>query len=270
MLLAVDIGNTETTLGVFDADELRHHWRLTTTAARTADEARILLGQLARGAGLAPSAISGVGICSVVPQVTRGMVDAADMAFGVTPVIVDARSPLPITLDVDEPATVGADRVANTLAASQLYRRDCIVVDLGTATTYDCISAEGSFFGGIIQPGVETSARMLFAKTAMLPSTALATPERAIGTNTVDCIRAGLVYGAADSIDGLIRRIKAEWPRPEVPHVVATGGLAGTFRAFCAEFDEVDPALTLKGISLAHRLLLRPGSIGGEGLKNRS
>lgn len=255
MLLAIDVGNTETTLGLFEGDELRQHWRLTTTAARTADETRILLGQLVRAASLEASDVTGVGVCSVVPPVTRGLVDACDMAFGVTPRVIDARSPLPITLDVDEPATVGADRIANTLAASLIYMRDCIVVDLGTATTYDCVSASGSFFGGIIQPGVESSAQMLFRKTAMLPSTALATPERAIGTNTVDCIRAGIVYGAADSIDGLVRRIKAEWPHPHVPYVIATGGLAATFRNFCAAFDEVDPALTLKGIRLAHAIL---------------
>ncbi|MGI8547429.1 MAG: type III pantothenate kinase [Gemmatimonadaceae bacterium] len=255
MLLAIDVGNTETTLGLFDGEELVQHWRLTTTAGRTADETRIILTQLMQASGLTASVVTGVGVCSVVPPVTRGLVDACDMAFGVTPRVIDARSRLPITLDVDEPATVGADRVVNTLAASQLHHRDCIVVDLGTATTYDCVSAAGSFFGGIIQPGVETSAQMLFAKTAMLPSTALGTPQRAIGTNTVDCIRAGVVYGAADSMEGLIRRIKAEWPRPEVPYVIATGGLASTFRNFCAAFDEVDPALTLKGIRLAHGIL---------------
>lgn len=255
MLLTIDVGNTETTLGLFEGDELREHWRLTTSPARTADESRMLLSLLVRGAGLAPSAVTGVGICSVVPPVTRGLVDAADLAFRVTPRVVDARSPLPITLDVDEPFTVGADRVANTLAASRLYGRDCIVVDLGTATTYDCITAAGSFFGGLIQPGVETSSQMLFARTAMLPSTALAAPARVIGTNTVDCIRAGVVYGAADSIDGLIRRIRGEWPHPGTPYVIATGGLATTFRNFCAEFDDVDPALTLKGIALAHRIL---------------
>lgn len=255
MLLAIDVGNTETTLGLFEGDELRQHWRLSTTAARTVDEMRILLGQLVRTASLDASEVTGVGVCSVVPTVTRALVDACDMAFGVTPRVIDASSRLPVTLDVDEPATVGADRIANTLAASQIYGRDCIVVDLGTATTYDCVSASGSFFGGIIQPGVESSAQMLFSKTAMLPSTALATPERAIGTNTVDCIRAGIVYGAADSIDGLIRRIKAEWPHPQVPYVIATGGLATTLRNFCAGFDEVDPALTLKGIRLAHGIL---------------
>lgn len=255
MLLAVDVGNTETTLGLFEGVELRAQWRLTTTGARTADEARVLVTQLLMSEGVSPKEVAQVAICSVVPPVTGALVTALDMAFGVTPVVVDATSPLPITLDVDEPATVGADRVVNTLAASRIYRRDCIVVDLGTATTYDCISADGSFFGGIIQPGVQTSAAMLFSKTAMLPSTALATPTHAIGTNTADCIRAGVVYGAADSIDGLIRRCKEEWPRPQVPHVVATGGLASTFRPFCTEFDEVDPALTLKGLRVAHALL---------------
>lgn len=255
MLLAIDVGNTETTLGLFEGDALRAHWRLTTTAARTADEIRILLTQLVTSAGIDVRAVQGIALCSVVPPVTPALVTALDIAFAVTPRVIDARSPLPITLDVDEPATVGADRVVNTLAASQIYRRDCIVVDLGTATTYDCVSAAGSFFGGIIQPGVQTSAQMLFSKTAMLPSTALATPARAIGTNTVDCIRAGVVYGAADSIDGLIRRIKNEWPHPEAPYVVATGGLAETFQQFCTEFDEVDGALTLKGLRMAHAIL---------------
>lgn len=253
MLLAIDIGNTETTLGLFDGDVLCAHWRLTTTTARTADETRVLLSQLVQARDGAR--VAAVALCSVVPPATQAMVDACDIAFGVTPLVVDARSPLPVTLDVDEPHTVGADRVVNTLAASQLYQRDTIVVDLGTATTYDCITAGGSFFGGIIQPGVQSSASSLFSKTAMLPSTALATPARAIGTNTVDCIRAGVVFGAADSIDGLIRRIKAEWPHPTEPFVVATGGLAETFRTFCAEFNAVDAALTLKGLRLAHRLL---------------
>jgi len=255
MLLAIDIGNTETTAGLFDDELLRAHWRLTTSMARTADEMRVLLSQLVSAEGIAMDSVSGVVLCSVVPPITQSVVDACDLAFAVTPIVVDARSRLPITLDVDEPSTVGADRVVNTLAASQIYQRDCIIVDMGTATTYDCVSAKGSFFGGIIQPGVETSASMLFAKTAMLPSTALSTPARAIGTNTADCIRAGVVFGAADSIDGLIGRIKAEWPHPEVPYVVATGGLAESFRAFCDGFNAVDPSLTLQGLRLAHGIL---------------
>ena len=255
MLLTMDIGNTETTAGLFDGDILRAHWRLTTSPARTADELRVLLSQLVTTEGIRTGDVSGVALCSVVPPVTHIVVDACDVAFGVTPIVVGAGSKLPITLDVDDPATVGPDRIVNTLAASQIYRRDCIVVDMGTATTYDCIGGNGSFFGGVIQPGVQASASVLFAKTAMLPSTALSSPVRTIGTNTADCIRSGVVYGAADSIDGLIRRIKAEWPHPSVPHVVATGGLADSFRAFCSGFDEVDPALTLKGLQIAHRLL---------------
>lgn len=255
MLLTIDVGNTETTAGLFDGERLRAHWRLTTSSARTADEMRILLSQLVTTEGIAMKSVTGVALCSVVPPVTQHVVDACDVAFGVTPIVVGPRSSLPITLDVDDPSTVGADRVVNTLAASQIYKRDCIIVDMGTATTFDCVSAKGSFFGGIIQPGVQTSATMLFAKTAMLPSTALATPARAIGTNTADCIRAGVVFGAADSIDGLIGRIKAEWPHPSVPYVVATGGLAETFRAFCQSFNAVDPALTLQGLRLAHGLL---------------
>lgn len=255
MLLAIDIGNTETTAGLFDGEELRAQWRLTTTAPRTADEMRVLLLQLVAAEGIEPRAVNGVALCSVVPQVTQSVVDACDVAFAVTPVVIDARSSLPITLDVDEPATVGADRVVNALAASRILGRDCIVVDMGTATTYDCVGGDGSFFGGVIQPGVQTSAWTLFSKTAMLPSTALSTPTHVIGKNTADCIRSGVVFGAADSIDGLIRRIKAEWPHPEVPHVVATGGLAESFRPFCDGFDSVDPALTLKGLRLAHEIL---------------
>lgn len=255
MLLSIDVGNTETTAGLFDGEVLRAHWRLTTSGSRTADELRVLLIQLVSAEGMKPTDVTGVALCSVVPTVTQIVVDACDVAFGVTPIVVDAHSRLPITLDVDDPATVGADRVVNTLAASHIYRRDCIVVDLGTATTYDCVSADGSFFGGVIQPGVQTSASMLFSKTAMLPSTALSTPPRVIGTNTADCIKAGVVFGSADSIDGLIRRIKAEWPHPAVPYVVATGGLADSFRPFCDGFDTVDPALTLKGLRLAHEIL---------------
>lgn len=255
MLLTIDIGNTEITAGLFDGDEVRAHWRLTTTAARTADELRVLLLQLVLAEGIPAGSITGVALCSVVPPVTQSVVDGCDLAFSVTPVVVDWRSPLPITLDVDAPCTVGSDRVVNTLAASQIYRRDCIIIDMGTATTYDCVSADGSFFGGIIQPGVKTSSSALFARTAMLQSTPLSTPPRAIGTNTADCLRAGMVFGTADSIDGLIGRIKAEWPRPETPYVIATGGLADTFRAFCDSFDEVDPYLTLKGLRLAFDIL---------------
>jgi pantothenate kinase type III len=132
-------------------------------------------------------------------------------------VIVDARSPLPITLDVLEPLTVGADRIVNTLAASRLFGRDTIVVDLGTATTFDCITADGVFLGGVIAPGMRTSAETLIRRTSKLPATELVAPEHVIGRRTEDCIRAGVVFGTAESVDGIVRRIKGEWPTPPSP-----------------------------------------------------
>jgi type III pantothenate kinase len=165
--------------------------------------------------------------------------------------LIDARSPLPITLAVDEPLTVGADRLINTLAASRRYQRDAIVVDLGTATTFDCITKEGVFLGGIIAPGVRSSAETLFRRTSKLPATELVAPMRAIGTRTEECIRAGVMFGAAESIDGLVRRIKAEWPGGTSPLVIGTGGLAELFAPICESFDEVDPFLTLYGLTLA-------------------
>lgn len=255
MLLAFDIGNTETTVGLFRGDELHAQWRLTTNTPRTSDELRIVLQQLVAAASLSSSDVTAAVIGSVVPPVTPLVVAACVQGFGVQPVVVTHASPLPIQLQVDSPATVGADRILNTLAASRLLQRDAIVVDLGTATTYDCVTAEGAFLGGVIQPGVRTSSADLIRKTAQLPATDLTPPARVIGTNTEDCIRSGVIFGAADAIDGLIRRIKREWPTKNVPYVIATGGLAPLFRTLCTEIDEVDAGLTLQGLRIAYGLL---------------
>jgi type III pantothenate kinase len=162
---------------------------------------------------------------------------------------------------VDEPLTVGADRILNTLAASRMYKVDTVVVDLGTATTYDCITAGGVFLGGIIAPGLRTSADTLIRRTSKLPATELVPPARAIGTRTEECIRAGVLFGAADAIDGLVRRIKAEWPTAHVPKVVATGGLAPLVTSLCREIDVVEPNLTLYGLQIAFAILERaPGA----------
>ena len=149
----------------------------------------------------------------------------------------------------------GADRIINTLAASRKFKRDAIVVDLGTATTFDCITRDGVFLGGVIAPGVRTSAETLFRRTSKLPATELVAPARVIGTRTEECIRAGVMFGAAESIDGIVRRIKSEWPNDETPIVIGTGGLAETFAPLCRSFDAVDPFLTLYGLALAYGLL---------------
>jgi len=255
VILVFDVGNTETTVGLFAGQTLRAHWRLMTGGASTPDEFALLLRALVDAAEVPRREITGAAIGSVVPPVTGPLADACHQCFGVTPVVVDARAGLPIRLDVDEPLTVGADRIINTLAASRLHARDTVVVDLGTATTFDCITADGVFLGGVIAPGVRTSADTLIRRTSKLPATELVPPQRVIGRRTEECIRAGVLFGAADSIDGIVRRIKAEWPGGTVPLVVATGGLAETLAEFCQEFDLVEPSLTLQGLRMAHEIL---------------
>jgi type III pantothenate kinase len=252
VIFVCDVGNTETTLGIFDGDTLVAHWRLTTGVTRTADEYGVLLRELVNSVALEVKELHGAAIASVVPAVTAPLADACRQWLEAPAVVIDAQTPLPITLQVDEPLTVGADRIVNTLAASQLYRTDCIVVDLGTATTYDCITSDGVFLGGVIAPGVTTSADTLIRRTSKLPATELVPPARTIGTRTEECIRAGVVFGAAESIDGLVRRIKREWPTSRTPKVIATGGLAELLAPLCHEIEQVDPHLTLHGLRLAH------------------
>jgi type III pantothenate kinase len=255
VILVFDVGNTENTIGLFEGETLRAHWRIMTEVSRTPDEIGLVLRALVDAAEVPRSAVDGVAIGSVVPALTGPLAEACRQCFGVTPVIVDARAQLPIRLDVDEPLTVGADRIINTLAASRIHARDTIVVDLGTATTFDCITAEGVFLGGVIAPGVRTSADTLIRRTSKLPATELVAPQRTIGRRTEECIRAGVLYGAADSIDGIVRRIKREWPGGKVPLVIATGGLAETLHEFCEEFDLVEPSLTLEGLRIAYEIL---------------
>jgi type III pantothenate kinase len=256
VILVCDVGNTETTIGVYDGESLRGHWRVMTDVPRTADEFGLLLRQILIDDGINPTHIQGAAIGSVVPRVTAPLSAACRQWLRDKPVLlVDGRSSLPITLDVEEPLTVGADRIVNTLAASQLFRRDAIVVDLGTATTLDCITGDGVFLGGVIAPGVLMMSESLSRKTSKLPATELVLPKSVIGRRTEECIRAGVVYGAADQIDGLVRRVKAAWPRPQKPMVIGTGGLAEMFQPLCREIEQVDPYLTLRGLEIAYRIL---------------
>jgi type III pantothenate kinase len=255
MILVFDVGNTETTVGLFDRDTLRGHWRVTTDVNRTPDEIALLIRALLAADDVDRSAVDRAAIGSVVPALTGPLGEACEQAVKAKPIVIDATSPLPITLDVEEPLTVGADRIINTLAASWLYKRDTVVVDLGTATTYDCITADGVFLGGVIAPGVRTSAETLFRRTSKLPATEIVPPLRVIGRRTEECIRSGVVLGSAEAIDGLVRRIKADWPGGVVPLVVATGGLATTFQPFCKEFDLIEPHLTLNGLRIAHGII---------------
>jgi len=251
VLLALDIGNTEITLGLFRERTLEAHWRLTTVADRTPDEWAAALAAFLGHAGLSPNQVRAACLASVAPVVTQSVVEGVQTTTGCSPLPVDARSPLPLVLDVDEPLSVGADRVVNVLAASELYQTDIIVVDFGTATTFDCVTRDARFIGGAIMPGLRTSADQLTRKAAKLPATELKPPARAIGRYTEECIQAGILFGCADAVDGMVRRIRAEWPGGAVPRVVATGGLAKLIAPLTRSIEEVDPDLTLRGVMLA-------------------
>ncbi len=256
MLLTFDVGNSETTLGLFDGQTLRAHWRVMTDVPRSADEFGVLLRGLIAGADVPLTEVRGVAIASVVRGMATHLIEACQRWLPVHRLeVFDASSALPITLAVDEPLTVGADRIINTLVASRRYQRDAIVVDLGTANTFDCITRDGVFLGGVIAPGVRTSAETLFRRTSRLPATELVVPARTIGRRTEECIRAGVMFGAAEAIDGIVRRIMKEWPREETPMVIATGGLAELFAPICTTFDAVDPFLTLHGLAMAYELV---------------
>lgn len=255
MLLAIDIGNTEITLGLFSSNQLDSHWRLTTAVSRTSDEWAAMLTSFLTYAGHSTSEVRATIIASVAPSVTEPLAAGVERAMGLKPVEVGPHSPLPIVLDVDEPLTVGADRLLNTLAAAELYERDTIVVDFGTATTFDCIMKEGKFLGGVIAPGLQTAADTLSRRAAKLPTTELLPPERVIGRRTEECIRAGVLFGTVDAVDGIVRRIKGEWPGSDTPLVVATGGLAEKVAGLSTEIQQVEPNLTLLGLKEAARLL---------------
>lgn len=251
MLLALDIGNTEITAGLFDGHALRAHWRLTTNPDRTPDEWGSAFGGFLLQAGHSPNETRAVCLASVAPAVTQSVVDGIERVTGCSGVAIDARSPLPVRLEVDEPLSVGADRIVNVLAAVELLHADSIVVDFGTATTFDCVTADGRFLGGVIMPGLRTAADQLTRRTAKLPAVELRAPARVIGRRTEECIQAGVLYGTVDAVDGIVHRIKAEWPGGAPPEVIATGGLAGVVAPLSATIRRVDPQLTLQGVRIA-------------------
>jgi type III pantothenate kinase len=251
MLLAIDIGNTEMTLGLFDGERLVDHWRLATASGRTPDEWASTVTSYLGHAGHSTHEVRAVILGSVAPVITEALADGVERAVGIAAHEITVGSGLPIVLDVDEPHTVGADRMVNTLAAARLYERDTIVVDFGTATTFDCITGDGRFLGGVIAPGVRTAADNLTSRAAKLPATDLQAPDQVIGRRTEDCIRAGVVFGTVDGVDGLVRRIKAEWPTATQPYVVATGGLASRIAPLSREIEHVEPNLTLIGLRMA-------------------
>ncbi|MCG8468684.1 MAG: type III pantothenate kinase [Gemmatimonadetes bacterium] len=251
MILTIDIGNTETVLGAFEDATPERTWRLATERRRTGDELAMTVRGLVSASELPlPERVV---IASVVPALNRAWTSAGAL-LGAETRFLNGGSPVPIRLEVDHPLEVGADRIANTLAAATLFERDTVVVDLGTATTYDCISAEGVFLGGVIAPGPTTALDQLTRATAQLPQVELEAPEKVIGTNTLACVLSGGFYSVVDGIDGIVGRILSEWGRDD-PLVVATGGLAEVVGPRCASVDRIEPALTITGLAIADRYL---------------
>jgi len=253
MLLTVDIGNTHTVLGLFEGNELVEHWRMATDARRTADElAVVLAGLVGQCSSRKPAAIDGISICSTVPHVLREMRQMCQRYYPDVPVVIvepGVKTGVPIL--VDHPKEVGADRIVNALAATHLYPGPCIVVDFGTATTFDAVSASGEYLGGAIAPGIEISVAALTARGAQLPTVEIARPRAVIGKNTVECLQSGIVYGFIGQVDGLVQRMATELvDDPAALTVVATGGLASLVLDEAAVIDEYEPWLTLIGLCL--------------------
>lgn len=261
MLLAVNVGNTNTVLGVFRGAELEHQWRTSTETERTADELAVLFGGLLEQADLSFSnQITGVVISSVVPTSTGALRDMVERYFNFPPVIVEPGTKTGMPILTDNPRELGADRVVNALAAFNRYGGPCIVIDFGTATTYDAVSEKGEFLGGAIAPGLQTKNASLSRETARLPQVELKAPRTAIGKNTVDAIQSALIFGTAAEADGMIERMRKEFGGDAT--VVATGGLAPLIIPHCQFVDEHDPWLTLEGLRLVFERNAGPGDDG--------
>ena len=250
--LVADVGNTETAFGLLDLSGTRvlANWGVSTRVPRTAAEYGVLINALLSERPVAARTVGRGVIGSVVPSVTRTLREAMATVVDGEVHMITADSELPIRLDVEEPRTVGADRIVNTLAAKTRFARNTIAVDLGTATTFDCITADGVFTGGVIAPGLSAGLDWLARSTAKLPTVELVPPGTVIGRRTETCIQSGVFYSAVDAVDGIVERIRESW-RPDDLLVVATGGFAPVIGPHARSVDRIEPFLTLEGLGIA-------------------
>ena len=252
MLLAIDVGNSQTVCGVFKKGDLLCYWRLKTDREKTADELAARFLPLFAMQNIQFSDISGVIIASVVPTQQQAWQEFSHKYTNCSPLLVNGQSlETGIKITTDNPAEVGADRIVNAVAAFEKYGKSTIVVDFGTAITFDCISAKGEYLGGAIMPGMSISLDALASRTAKLPRIDISVPpQRAIGANTVDAIKSGLLFGYGAMVDGLVKKLSAEFT--DNPRVIATGGMSELIAAYTESIQVVDPLLTLTGLYIPH------------------
>jgi type III pantothenate kinase len=251
MLLVVDIGNTNIVWGVYDGPRLAAHWRLATDSKKTADEYGILFTSLLATAGIPTHGMTGAIISSVVPALTGTFEELIEAYFRQRPLVVSAEMDTGLILRYANPKEIGSDRLVNAAAAFHKYRRDLIVVDFGTATTFCTITKDGEYLGGVIAPGLGISAEALFARAAKLSKVELTRPKTVIGTDTTGSIQAGLLFGYAGLVDALVRRIEQELGR--ATFAIATGGLSYVIVPETTTIHKIEPLLTLEGLELLYR-----------------
>src|SRR5215212_8170295 len=247
-LLVVDVGNTNIVLGIYRGEELVDSWRLATARERTSDEYGILARQLIGGAY--NDGLEGAIVSSVVPPLNHAVASMIRSYFGVDALFVEPGVKTGIAIHTDNPQEVGADRIVNCVAAHAAYGGPTVIVDFGTATTFDLVTADARYVGGVIAPGLVISAEALFARAARLPRVDIRRPEHVIGTNTVVNMQSGIYFGYLSLVDGILARMRLEVP--DLRRVIATGGLAGLFAEESEHIDEVDSELTLKGLKIIY------------------
>lgn len=250
MLLTIDIGNTQIASGVYRGDELAAHWRLSSNYERTEDETWMIMTSICRAMGQDLTQVSGMVISSVVPDMIPTFEKMSQKYLHINPVIVRHDLNLGIKIRYDNPSNVGADRICNAVAGFARFGGPLIIVDLGTATTFDVVSKDGDYIGGVIAPGIETSAAILHRRAAKLPRVELRFPEKVIGVSTESSMQSGLLYGAVEMVDGLIRRIGDQLGQR--PKTIATGGLARVLLGQAQMLDHLEPFLTLEGMRLIY------------------
>ncbi len=253
MLLAFDVGNTNITLGLYQEDTLRHGWRMQTVHARTHDEYALLVHQLLTQHDIKAKEIDGVILASVVPALTPTLEGACRRLFNQSPLIVGPGLKTGIPILYDPPRDVGADRIVNAVAAYHRYQSACIVVDFGTATNFDSVTAKGEYAGGAIAPGINISLNALFHAAAKLPKVDLSRPPRVVGRNTVESIQSGVYYGYVSLVDGIVARMKAEMGGEGI-RVIGTGGLAPIIAQDSQSIEQVDENITLEGLRLLYAM----------------